>query len=390
MEEALKQEIISAIQRSGFPLEHQVGNILREHGWQTISNRYYIDDIKGTEREIDIVAYKLFLDKTEQIEYITTLIISCKKNEKNKWCFLTRNTDPTDANFNWSPLHYCTTDERLDYMTKRHKGVLIRQYKSEKDVRDLYDFSENVFAYQKIRDAKDKSEKEKGMFVLNGNTDIYESIITTIKALNFEKSSRIKRYEKYRYKRYYTFHLLSVFGGEMVKDHFEEDGTQVIQNIDEIKYLNRHIINNEEDFYVVNFIQIDNFENRLNLFDDIHKVNTEILPKFIDTFYKDIFKYRDRVMLFWDECSRELGEVIQTYADSDTHPIQTSDPLPRLFFVYDDKLIICIYDKSYKDDKLITELNDNEGLKEEVNEILQRYYRYSGPFSIINWFSQFE
>ena len=95
-------------------------------------------------------------------------------------------------------------------------------------------------------------------------------------------------------------------------------------------------------------------------------------------------------MLFWDECSRELGEVIQTYADSDTHPIQTSDPLPRLFFVYDDKLIICIYDKSYKDDKLITELNDNEGLKEEVNEILQRYYRYSGPFSIINWFSQFE
>lgn len=390
MEEDLKREIISAIQRSGFPLEHQVGNILRGHGWQTISNRYYIDDIKGTEREIDIVAYKLDLDEIENIEYITTLIISCKKNEKNKWCFLTRSTDPTDANINRNPFHYCTTDERLDYMTKRHKGVLIRQYKSEKDVRDLYDFSENVFAYEKIRDAKDKSEKGKGMFVLNGNTDIYESIITTIKALNFEKSSRIKRYEKYRYKRYYTFHLLSVFGGEMVKDHFEEDGTQVIENIDEIKYLNRHIINNEEDFYVVNFIQIDNFENRLNLFDDIHKVNTEILPKFIDTFYKDIFKYRDRVMLFWDECSRELGEVIQTYADSDTHPIQTSDPLPRLFFVYDDKLIICIYDKSYKDDKLITELNDNEGLKEEVNEILQRYYRYSGPFSIINWFSQFE
>lgn len=390
MEEALKREIISAIQRSGFPLEHQVGNILREHGWQTISNRYYIDDIKGTEREIDIVAYKLDLDETENIEYITTLIISCKKNEKNKWCFLTRSTDPTDANIDRNPFHYCTTDERLDYMTKRHKGVLIRQYKSEKDVRDLYDFSENVFAYEKIRVAKDKSEKGKGMFVLNGNTDIYESIITTIKALNFEKSSRIKRYEKYRYKRYYTFHLLSVFGGEMVKDHFEEDGTQVIENIDEIKYLNRHIINNEEDFYVVNFIQIDNFENRLNLFDDIHKVNTEILPKFIDTFYKDIFKYRDRVMLFWDECSRELGEVIQTYADSDTHPIQTSDPLPRLFFVYDDKLIIWIYDKSYKDDKLITELNDNEGLKEEVNEILQRYYRYSGPFSIINWFSQFE
>ena len=278
MNEALKQEIISAIQRSGFPLEHQVGYILREHGWQTISNRYYIDDIKGTEREIDIVAYKLFLDETEQIEYITTLIISCKKNEKNKWCFLTRSTDPTDANINRNPFHYCTTDERLDYMTKRHKGVLIRQYKSEKDVRDLYDFSENVFAYEKIRDAKDKSEKEKGMFVLNGNTDIYESIITTIKALNFEKSSRIKRYEKYRYKRYYTFHLLSVFGGEMVKDHFEENGTQVIENIDEIKYLNRHIINNEEDFYVVNFIQIDNFENRLNLFDDIHKVNTEILP----------------------------------------------------------------------------------------------------------------
>lgn len=382
MEEALKQEIISAIQRSGFPLEHQVGNILREHGWQTISNRYYIDDIKGTEREIDIVAYKLFLDKTEQIEYITTLIISCKKNEKNKWCFLTRNTDPTDANFNWSPLHYCTTDERLDYMTKRHKGVLIRQYKSKKDVRDLYDFSENVFAYEKIRDAKDKSEKEKGMFVLNGNTDIYESIITTIKALNFEKSSRIKRYEKYRYKRYYTFHLLSVFGGEMVKDHFEEDGTQVIENIDEIKYLNRHIINNEEDFYVVNFIQIDNFENRLNLFDDIHKVNTEILPKFINTFYKDIFKHRDRYGLFWtyfeDAIKDDVRIIINGVIPHATIKSVSITPIKRLAM-----LELEVNYHPLIDDDVLRTLNEDEYLQRRVKQLLKQYFRYEGDFTFV-------
>ena len=387
MDEALKQDIKDAIKRSGFPLEHQVCKILHEHGWQTISNRYYIDDIKGAEREIDIVAYKLFLDETEKIEYITTLIISCKKNDKNKWCFLTKKTDPTDANFNWTPLHYCTTDERLEYMTKRHKGFLIRKYKAHNAIRHLYDFSENVFAYEKLRvPSNDNERAQKGNIIINGNQDIYDSIITTIKALEFEKGSRIKRYEHYHHKRYYTFHPISIFDGEMVKVLFNEDGSLDVNKIVEIKYLNRHIINNVDDFYIVNFIQVDNFEFRLNLFDYIHQINSHTLPKLVNAFYEDIFKYRDRVEMYWDDFSQELAETIQTYADSRTNPIYITDPLPILLYTYkDNKLIFLVKGELYEDSELVERLNKNKKFIEEVREILYRYYRYEGQVIFTNY-----
>ena len=387
MDEALKQDIKNAIKRSGFPLEHKVCKILHEHGWQTISNRYYIDDIKGAEREIDIVAYKLDLDETENIEYITTLIISCKKNDKNKWCFLTKKTDPTDANFNWTPLHYCTTDERLDYMTKRHKGFLIRKYKAHNAISHLYDFTENVFAYEKLREPNNDNERDqKGNIIINGNQDIYESIITTIKALEFEKGSRIERYGNYHHKRYYTFHPISIFDGEMVKVLFNEDGTLDINKIVEIKYLNRHIINNVDDFYIVNFIQKDNFEFRLNLFDYIHQINSRTLPKLVNAFYEDIFKYSDRVAMYWDDFSQELAETIQTYADSRTNPLYITDPLPILLYTYkDNKLIFLVKGELYEDDELLEKLNKNEQFMDEVREILNRYYRYEGQVIFTNY-----
>ena len=65
MREDVKKKIESAVLQSGFPLEHYIGNILKKHGWSIISNRYYIDDLKNVEREIDILAYKTYIDEDE-------------------------------------------------------------------------------------------------------------------------------------------------------------------------------------------------------------------------------------------------------------------------------------------------------------------------------------
>ena len=111
-EEEIKK-IESAVSQSGFPLEHYIGSVLRKHNWRIITNRYYIDDVKNIEREIDILAYKISINEKEGFIYYTGLIISCKKSEKRTWCFLTREADSTDENIDWSPLHFCTSDERL-------------------------------------------------------------------------------------------------------------------------------------------------------------------------------------------------------------------------------------------------------------------------------------
>ena len=380
MDEALKQDIKSAIERSGFPLEHKVGNILREHGWQTISNRYYIDDIKGTEREIDIVAYKIYLDKIEQIEYITTLIISCKKNDKNKWCFLTRKTEPTDANINWNPFHYCTTDDRLDYMAKHHNNILIDSYKSHSGIQHLYSFTENVFAYEKLREPNNDNERgQKGNIITNGNQDIYESIITTIKALNFEKRSRFERYERHPYKRFYSFHLLSIFDGEMVKDRFEQNGSQTIDSIVEIKYLNRHIVNNVDDFYIVNFIQADNFEFRLNLFDYIHNVNKGSIRQLIIDFYKDIFNDRGKYNLLREPFEKNIKWNILGVI-SDIMPSLEIDDITLWPSIRNDILEIEIGGIQYFDAATIGILNENVEFQKSVKQELHNHLRYDGEF----------
>lgn len=68
---------LDALDRTGFPLEYQTQQLLRNHGWNVINSRYYLDDKTGSEREVDIVAYKT--RPAEGVLCCTYLMISCKK-----------------------------------------------------------------------------------------------------------------------------------------------------------------------------------------------------------------------------------------------------------------------------------------------------------------------
>lgn len=389
MDEALKKDIKDAIESSGFPLEHYIDGVLRKHEWQTITNRHYIDDIKGVEREIDIIAYKVEKDDIEKIEYITSLIISCKKSSASKWCFLTRDTNHNDVNTDWTPYHYCTNDKVLSYMTKNHREIIIDRYLDHRAIKHLYNFDKRVFAYQvlteNITKVKTKTKEERH-WVIAKNEALHDSIITPIKALDMEKRSRIEHHNNRPYNRYYTFHILSIFDGDMIQSHLDKDGEIDSAEITHINYLNRHIVNKIDDFYIVNFIKKDIFDYRLRLFDYLHQENARTLPKLVNAFYEDIFKHRDRVDMFWEEFSQELAETIQTYADSRTNPIYITDPLPIFHYTYkDNKLIFLVKGEFYEDNELFEELNNNEKFMEEVREMLNRYYRYAGQVIFTNY-----
>ena len=74
------------IAKTGFPLEHKIGSLLRSSGWTVINNRYYVDDQEQSVREIDLVAYKS--RPVQHFRVCTTLIISCKKSGQNVWALL--------------------------------------------------------------------------------------------------------------------------------------------------------------------------------------------------------------------------------------------------------------------------------------------------------------
>ncbi len=380
MKEETKENIASAISQSGFPLEHYVGNVLRKHGWRIITNRYYIDDLKNIEREIDILAYKTHTDDQEMIQYYTGLIISCKKSKKYTWCFLTRESDVLDSNVDWTPLHFCTSDARLKYMTEKHRDILVDRYKKHSAIKHLYDFPESVFAYQQLVVADTaKKGRNVGDYYIDGNEDIYNSIITSIKALDTEKRSRVENANGKKYKRYYMFHLVSVYDGIMVKDYFDDEGKQEVEQVKEIKYLNRHIVNKVDDFYIVNFTTKDNFEYRLNLWDYFHSYNTKLLKYVISEYYKDIFTQKEKVDIFWESFKKGISWRIY-YSLQKLDKATNYKDLDITYTYKENQLTLELYVSPYLATDLVKKLNSDTDLIKFISERLLSTYRYDGPF----------
>jgi hypothetical protein len=84
MVEVMNENLYSKeIRKTGFVLEYKVAEMLRQSGWTVISNKYYEDDLEGSVREIDLVAYKV--SNVQQVDVYTTILISCKKSELDVW-----------------------------------------------------------------------------------------------------------------------------------------------------------------------------------------------------------------------------------------------------------------------------------------------------------------
>lgn len=379
MEDVL-QNIKHAIECSGFPLEYYIGSVLKQHGWQIITNRNYIDDVKGIEREIDILAYKIYTDKKEKIQYITSLIISCKKSDKHKWCFLIRDIDQNKDKFNinWTPYHYCTSDDRLKYMSEEYLEIVLNRYKAHDTVKELYSFDDLVFAYQQlIEPANEKERKQNGNLCCVKNDDIYNSISTTIKAISNEKEGRLSAYDYKEKQRYYTFHALSIFEGEMYCAHFDSNSSIEVKEVADIKYLNRHIVGGVDDFYIVHFINREVFDKYLCLYDAIHKENIQTLPTLITSFYDKIFLDRKRISLLWDNFVDKIKWQIEYALSADdvkkiniSYNYNTSETEPVLE--------ICIDSLSTRE--TIDSLNNNEFLVLCTSQQLERIFRYKGKF----------
>lgn len=100
--------------KTGFPLEFQVGKAFQRHGWSTINSKYYIDDVQGTAREIDVIAYRV--SPLADVEICTAIIVSCKKSDDKAWSLIAQDKNERDPNMNWFPLHSWTNQKVLRYV----------------------------------------------------------------------------------------------------------------------------------------------------------------------------------------------------------------------------------------------------------------------------------
>ncbi len=366
-----RDKIICAVEKTGYDFEHYVYDLLKNKGWQVISNRYYIDDVKGIEREIDLLAYKT--KKENNVIFYTTLIISCKKSAESFWAFLTRQRPEHDPNTEYFLLHNHTTDRRLSFMMEESAGHIRESLLCK--FGSLYEIERVPFAFQQINSGSGKTEDDKR---------IYESIITTIKALEYEKENRgrpiIENVEQY----FYNFNLISIFDGKMYEVFFNGEDKEV-KEISEIKYINRHIISKKESFYRVHFISKDALESQIDIYGKLSECNNLLYPKMIQDFYVDIFNNTKRVKVLWDGFCKALLFIFNQILIYNLE-FQTKDRAKEFDYDYENN-VLNIHFSGYSDidaADFLRRVNECAKLREVVSALLIKWFRYEGDFVFDN------
>lgn len=354
---------VEGIKKTGFILEHQIVTLLQNEGWSIISNKYYEDDLQKTVREIDIVAYKVRL--VDDVYIYTTLIISCKKSDKNAWVMVSRDLNEGDPNSNWWPLHKWTDDRALQtqfnstFVTKKYYESLENHIGS-----DYFGLpTSDVFAFQEMDKRSGNPQNDKAIF---------NSITGLMKALSYEMSVRKTKEE---YNSIYQFNLISIVDSDLIELHMKDDEING-QQVECLQLISQYIINREKKFFKVRFIDADFAEKQLKNYDLLHEYNcsyfgdkkSEFIKDSITDFKKvDVLKYD-----FYDRIRNSLERASNFTFDLDEVK----------------KNLVIIYESSKKsvrifvteDNSICAKLNKNESVKKKVKDELLRTFRYTGDF----------
>lgn len=347
-------------------IEYEVGKLFEEHGWNVINNRYYLDDVKQESREIDIIAYKG--REVKSTLYYTTLIISCKKSIDDKWTFLVKDLNEKDPNINLHPINDWSNNKVLNYMKSENtfNESLTEGLQKNKNVEFSYGIKEQVFSFQQISKKSTKPQNDK---------DIYNSIITSIKALEYEKNTLDNRVNR---EAFYNFNLVSIFDGEMYSIKYS-DKDPVVKEIDHIKYLNRHIVNKTESFYRVHFIKFNHLKNCIEFYNSLHDWHVELYSG-LKSEYKKLIEEENSeaaLMVLKDEVAKRLNIWLSNSEK------EKSAYVDMLMFDKNKRLmIVCDLEETdwEKREELFKKYNENKIIQEVAPKALRDIYEYEGEF----------
>ncbi|WP_175990485.1 hypothetical protein [Bacillus sp. Marseille-Q1617] len=363
------EKIKLGINKTGFVHEYKVCEILEQNKWNVINNRYYLDDVQEINREIDIIAYRV--NEVEDILYYTSLIISCKKSESNIWSFLTKDIKNGDPNINFCPISNWANDKVLSYMIKPEKveDEVWSVTSDHEELNFVYGINDHVFAFQQLN---------KTSYTPQNDKDIYNSIISSIKALEYEKNSLDERKNR---KVMYNFNLISIFDGEMIKVHLNNEG-ESIEEIDEIKYLNRHIVNKNENFYRVHFIKFSRLQDYITNFNKLHHWNCEFYPNLRRDFFNNITieEPKEKIDLLLPEFIKEVLWYVSMEVED-----FTIDKLNLKFNTYTNLMEIGFTGENltFNEENHIAEVLDNsDTAKRTIKEGFNKVYNFNGFFSV--------
>lgn len=355
---------IDGVKATGFGLEFSISNSLTNDGWTVINNKYYIDDVQGSAREIDILAYKVTLQNGIQI--YTVLIISCKKSSTNAWGLLAKDKNDKDPNIDWSPVTIWSNQKVLKLVIENYEWKTGYVNSSQKLKDQLFSPEKHIFAFQELNKKNGKPQNDKAIF---------NSIVSSMKSQDYEIGSLNKRKKQ---ESIYNFNLISVVDAPLLRINYSDDEPDV-ENICSDIYVGSYIINKKETVSRVHFITSDSFDSCLPTYNILHSHNIKQSSVIFESYYIDCLKDKSKADLFISEFSRYLRfdiykfiRNIRTDGSADFNDVG--------MFWNKKKNCVAITVNDVWDEKEINALNTNFDIKTKVTAALKEIYRYEGEF----------
>lgn len=354
------QKYIDGISKTGFGLEYITAKLLMDSGWTVISNKYYIDDVQKSAREVDIIAYKVAI--VDEIQVYTVLIISCKKSEDKSWVLISKDKDVKNPNLDWSPVKLWSNDPIAKLIIEKFnwKESYINGFANK----EMLIPSSHIFAFQELNNVSGKPQNQKS---------IYDSIISTMKSQDYEIISLNKRKKE---KAIYNFNLISIVDAPLYKVSYplEEDS---FTDIDSDIYVGNYIINQKETESIVHFIRSSSFQDKLKNYNDIHSYNKKFLLEIENIYYKDCLKDSDKVNIKIDKLNRILKWDLYELMDKETNYRDLNVSINWSTFENSAKISI----GDFIQDEHIDKINSDKPIRQKAATALKELYKYTGDFS---------
>jgi hypothetical protein len=331
------------IKKTGFELEYRASEVFRQHGWTVISNKYYIDDLQGTVREIDLIAYKT--SKVQHFRVATIVVVSCKRSERDAWVLLAKDIAVQDPNIDWRPLHTWSNDLAMQYMLRQSElKTDYAAHVASSKCATLYGIPKrHVFAFQEMH-------KETGK--ANNDKNIFDAVTSLMKA---------------------QFNLMSVVETDLIRLDFGPSGDITPVDVDEELYVARYIIAKEQTFSRINFVKFDALTTVLLRYDDLHEANLAFFDRQCERFYEDAVRVYGKTAVFMDDFRRHLAVGMSWRLEDDEigHKVETAE----LSWSEEDAevLVHVPVDGDY-----VERMNDHASLRAYLSQLLERYYRFKG------------
>jgi len=350
----------AALAKTGFILEHLVADLFEKSGWATIGGRYYADDVDGSARELDLVAYRS--DHTKELEVITAVLISCKKDEENTWAFLTKSKPKIDPNFDWDPVHYWTDVQPLStYLgSDSWKDEYIKAGGAE--YQENFKAARSIFAFQQVASLKVTAQNDKAIF---------NSIVTLMKALDHEVEAVPARAKGRR--RLYTFWLLSVVDAPMVDVSYSGSEPEAVE-VERMTHLARYMVRKRDLSALIHFVRSDKLPACVSAMTKLAAASAKHMGGLVETSFESIM-WNQKVRDFF---APKLKPLLAWRITRSFRKNGSDNKVEYLGLGFADSKLVIFID-AYDDDDLEM-LNADKELRQQTAKVLKDIARYEGAF----------